>query len=669
MYIQSLLILVVYLLSGCQGDGEKSSDGFSDFVVYFELSSTAGNRELAPYPNDIWFKDQDNANETLELPISDGVLPTPIERNLAFLNTLDGFSTTASIRIPFSNPIDIESLLPADPMTPSSANILVLDAANDTLLLPGVAYDLEIDANDETVVNIVPLQPLKQNTTYMFFLLSGISTTDGMPITGHDHFHQLVDAWSMQRATGDPYLDSVLAGSIAPVLDKAEELGLPIESILAAWSVSTQSISDVIETVARTADPQSSRLLDSGLTTKDYDATLQGVADIYTGTMETAYYQSRLEPYTSVWQTPQGTHPNRLNPHAVPTETLKIPLLITLPNRDSGHSKPDQGWPAIVFMDGLGGNRTRAILLADRVAAEGFAILSIDQPLHGVTDPTNPFYQGPGNPSSLNRFGDNERHFYLDRFNNQTGMDGSDGVIDSGMQLPGQFLENPLNGRDTLRQSSADIIHLVATIPEMDLDGDQLADLDASRIHYVGLSWGAIQGPLFLGINDSVTTATLISPGGSWSDLLTDPESLTFGSPLLEQLAQQGVVFGGSDFDHWLRDWQTLLDPADDLNFAGSTAAAHPLHVIELLGDIVIPNGATERLSLLFGAEPITQTRQAAPGQTLNAIVRLTEGNHASAVLPTINPEVTAEIHNQVAVFAASGGSRIEIDPDCNCVH
>ncbi|MEW8509110.1 MAG: hypothetical protein AB2598_20710 [Candidatus Thiodiazotropha sp.] len=673
MQCRYLLILAACLLSGCQDGEEKNATERPAPVARFELSAASGDRNLAPYPNDIWLRNDGTAGGALDLPVSDGELPSPIERNLTLLNTLDGFSTTASIRIPFSGVIDAESLVAADPLAPSpSANILVFDGSSDTLLIPGVAYDIEVgsgDHPDTSLVNIVPLQPLKQNTTYMFYLLSGIRSTDGMTVTADGQFDQLIDAWSMQRSTGDPYLDSVLSDSIAAVLDKGKErLNLAPESIVAAWSVSTQSISDVVEAVARTAQPLTSHLLHSGLTTRDYDETLSGIADIYTGMMETAYYQSRLDPYQSVWLTAQGSYPNRMDPDPVPTEILTIPLLATLPNRDSGHTQPVDGWPVVIFVDGLGGNRTRATLLADRMAAEGFAMLSIDQPLHGITDPANPFYQGPGNPSPLNIFGANERHFYLDQFNNVTGIAGADGLIDNGIQLPGQLIDNPLNGRDTLRQSSADLIHLVTTIPAMDLDGDRLPDLDASRIHYAGLSWGAIQGPLLLGINNSVTTATLISPGGSWSELLTDPESLTFGRPLLDRLASQGVAFGTTDFDQWLRDWQTILDPVDDLNFAQTTTALHPLHVIELLGDIVIPNGATERLSLLLDAEPISATRLAAPGETLTGIVRLTEGNHASTVLPTINPAVTAEIHNQIAVFAASGGTRIEIDPACNCV-
>lgn len=674
MHISYLLVFAAILLQGCQDNDKKDTDpAAASFVPRYELSATSGDRMSAPYPNDIWFFDSGSADGTLNLPVVSGQLPSTIERYLVFLNTLDGFSTTAPIRIPFNREIAATSLMPLNPADPSpSANIVVLDAQSDSLLVPGVAYDIEISNSDNAdgkILNIVPLQPLKQNTTYMFFILSGISSDDGIEVTPDSQFLQIRKAWSEQGSIGDTYLDTLLNSYIAPVLDKGVELlDLPPESIMAAWSVTTQSLSDAIEAVADNARARPSRLVHSGLTTKDYDATLPGLADIYIGTMEIPYYQSRLEPYQGVWLTAQGAHPNRLDPVALPTETLSIPLLVTLPNQYSGHSRPDGGWPVIIFMDGLGGNRTRATQLADNMAAEGFAIVSIDQPLHGVTDPTNPLFQGPGNPSPLNLFGDNERHFFLDAFNNLTGLAGADGIIDSGFQLPGQLLLNPPNGRDTLRQSAADLAQLVLTIPTMDTDGDQTPDLNGTGIHFIGLSWSALQGPLFLGIDGHVTTATLTSPGGTWTDLLTDPESLTFGRPLLDRLADSGILYGTTDFDQWVVDWQTLLDPADGLNFALATATTHPLLMVELLGDTVIPNGPTERLAHLVAADPVSETRVAQPGETLTAIVRLTKGGHSSAVEPGINPAVTAEIQNQAAVFALSGGSRIEIDPNCDCV-
>lgn len=673
-----ILTLCLTLLGGCKGNNENGDDGFptppdSIFVARYEVSSTMRNRDFAPYPNDIWFIDPAVSDGTLNVPNPSKTGFADIDRNLEYVNTLDGFSTTSSLQIPFNDEIDFSTVEPLNPLTPSStANIIVLDADAGTLLTPGIHYDVEISTTTETggaILNILPLSPLKPNNTYMFYVMTGITNKSGIPIVPDDHFMQIKDAWSSSTSTGDEYLDVLATDAVGPVLDKAVNLlGLAPETIMVAWSASTQSINDVIEAIADSAVAQPTVLVYSGLTTNDVIETLPGFADIYVGTTDIPYYLSKLNPYGSIWLTAQGTPPNRYNPEALPTETLTIPLFVTVPNIDSGQIKPIEGWPVVIYMDGIGGNRTKATALADRMATAGFVVVSIDHTLHGVIDPNNPFFQGPGNPSILNIFGDNERHFFLDGFNNTTGLLGPDGIIDNGIQIPGIMVLDPLTGRDTLRQTSADLIHLALTIPTMDLDGDQLPDLDGSRMHYIGLSWSALQGPLFLGINDSITTATLSSPGGTWSDLLIAPDSLTFGEPLLDQLASIGIVPGTAGFDHWLRDWQNVLDPIDGLNFAVTTAAMHPLHIIEILGDTVIPNGPTDSYATLSESDSISATVIAPPSEVLNGIVRFTAGAHASAVNPTVDPAVTAEIQNQAAVFASSGGTQIPIDSACNCV-
>ncbi|MCU7902454.1 MAG: hypothetical protein KZQ66_11015 [Candidatus Thiodiazotropha sp. (ex Lucinoma aequizonata)] len=160
-------------------------------------------------------------------------------------------------------------------------------------------------------------------------------------------------------------------------------------------------------------------------------------------------------------------------------------MFVTVPNIDTGQIKPVEGWPVVFFMDGIGRNRTKATALADRTAIVGFVVVSIDHTLHGVIDPNNPFFQGSCNPSILIIFGDNERHLFLDGFNNTTGLLGPDSIIDKGIQIPSIMALDPLTGRDTLRQTSVDLIHLALTIPIMDLDGDQLPDLEGSRMHCI----------------------------------------------------------------------------------------------------------------------------------------------------------------------------------------
>jgi hypothetical protein len=52
----------------------------------------------------------------------------------------------------------------------------------------------------------------------------------------------------------------------------------------------------------------------------------------------------------------------------------------------------------------------------------------------------------------------------------------------------------------------------------MDVDGDASADLDPSRIYYVGQSFGGINGTEFLAVEPSVRAGDLTSAGGPWFD-------------------------------------------------------------------------------------------------------------------------------------------------------
>ncbi|MBW9265570.1 MAG: hypothetical protein K1563_19765 [Candidatus Thiodiazotropha sp. (ex. Lucinisca nassula)] len=673
-YLPIMILSVAILLWGCKNsnDNGTNSQGTA-FTVLYELSSTMGNRDFAPYPNDIWFVDSNGSDGTLNIPQPPEQSSASADRNREFVNTLDGFSTTSTIRIPFTGEIDFNTIEPLNPLAPTStANIIILDAVTDEPLIPEKHYTIQHSGTkdlERQSLTISLLSPLKQKTTYLFYVMSGIADIAGVPIQPASHFQQIKDAWLNGSSIADVYLDMIASDVIGPAIDKAINiLGYAPENIMAAWSISTQSVTDVIEVISNNAEAQSTELNHSGLSTNDVIETLPGFADIYVGTTTTPYYLSKNNPYDSIWLTAQGTQPNRFNPVAVPTATINIPLLITLPNATSRQAKPPVGWPVMIFMHGIGGNRTQAIAIADRMAAVGFAVVSIDHTLHGITDPNNPFFQGPGNPSPLNVFGDNERNFFLDRFNNTTGAQVPDGIIDNGTQVLNATILKPLNGRDTLRQTSADLIHLALTIPTIDLDGDQTPDLDGSRISYTGLSWSALQGPLFLGVTERVVTASLSSPGGTWSDLLTDSDSHTFGIPLLNQLASLGIVFNTAEFDCWIRDWQNVLDPVDSLNFALATAARNPIHIIEMLDDTVIPNGPTEKFATLIGSNTISGTTQAPPGETLNNIVRFTSGSHASAISSSTDSAVTSEIQSQLAVFAASGGTRIPIDPTCDYI-
>ena len=247
--------------------------------------------------------------------------------------------------------------------------------------------------------------------------------------------------------------------------------------------------------------------------------------------------------------------PTAANPQPLPRGgLLRVPVLASSP----AAGRPPDGWPVVLFQHGVTSNRTSMIAIADAFALAGFAMLAIDLPLHGVTDTGSIFYQGPGS-----RMGNNERHFNLDNVGD-LGSLVPDGQIDNGWQVFN--VANPLNARDHGRQAVSDLFHLIRTAPVLDLDGDGLPDLDGDRIHFHGVSLGAIFSTPFIALNTEFSTATLSSAGGPYSQFLVDPMAIAFGRPIRAAVEAAGLPFGTVGFENFVRDLQTVLDPVDPVN-------------------------------------------------------------------------------------------------------
>ena len=617
--------------------------------------------DIVPYPNDIYNPVAAGTGLTLAVPATR--LQTPLGDAL---NTLDGFSTAAKITAPFNAVIDQTTLIPLNALAPTGTEtVYVLDGTNGVPLIPGVDYAVGVASSagaDGAVLEITPLRPLAAKTTYVFILTTGIADAGGVAAQADQSFGAVRDAHlaGLTSVPGEPELDPLFA-AITPLIDTAVGVfGLPGDSVAVAWSMTTQSITDVLDVVEANATAQTAVLSFSGVTTSALNPTLPGIADLYAGFIEIPYFgdtQDVLGPQ-SFWVTANMTPPTAADPVAVArVPALRIPVLATLPNAGSGQMQPGAGWPVVIYQHAVTRSRLDLAAIADTFAGEGFAVVAIDLPLHGITDDTNPFYQGPGNPA--NAFGDNERHFFLDNID-AVGQPVPDGVIDDGRQIFN--VANPLNARDHFRQASSDLIHLTRTIPVMDFDGDMLPDLDEGGIHLVSVSLGSLLSTIFLAVNTDVTTATLSSPAGPWSDLLTDPESVSFGAPARAGLAALGAAQGTVAFDTYVRDLQTIADPADPFNYAAAAAGNHPIHALEVLGDVTVPNGPTDRIAAVMGltdvsaANPVLMDAGGARG-----IVRFTSGEHTSLLDPSFDPAVTAQMQAQMVTFAVTGGTTIAV--------
>jgi hypothetical protein len=408
----------------------------------------------------------------------------------------------------------------------------------------------------------------------------------------------------------------------------------------------------VLDYIEQTATAQAAALVPTGMSTAALGLGLPGIADLYVGFLAVPYYQSPADPLGSVWVNASFVPLTRDDPVPLPQGGLqRIPVLASLPNAASGQTEPAAGWPIVVVQHGVTVNRLVMVAMADAFAQAGFGVVAIDLPLHGVTDLTSPFYQGPGNP-----FGTTERHFNADNVG-PLGDYTPDGLIDDGWQIFN--LQNPLNARDHGRQAVSDLIQLLRTLPTMDFDGDQSPDVDANRLHFVSLSLGSIFSTALLAVNTDFGSATMSSPGGRFIDFLYDPVAIDFGLPIRTAIEAEGLAFGTLAFDNFARDLQTVLDPIEPLNYAAAAAQNHPVHVVEVLSDTAVTAGLTENVASLMGLASVSSTTVDAGG--VRGIVRFTAGAHSSMFNPGPSLAVTVEMQTEAVTFAATSGTTILI--------
>ncbi|PKL94783.1 MAG: lipase, partial [Gammaproteobacteria bacterium HGW-Gammaproteobacteria-8] len=338
-------------------------------------------------------------------------------------------------------------------------------------------------------------------------------------------------------------------------------------------------------------------------------------------------------------------------------------------NGFSGQVRPAAGWPVVIFQHGITGNRSQALALADTMASIGFAVVSMDLPLHGITQ-TNPL--DPDQPLALLYVGNtpfgafaNERTFDLDLQANATGAPGPDGQIDpSGTWFIN--LGSLLTSRDNIRQAQVDLSTLALNIPQMDLDGDSISDFDGSNINFVGLSLGSIVATGFLAVEPTVNNAVLSVPGGGIANLLAGSE--TFGPVIRAGLAAAGVPPDSPAFFQFLGAAQQVIDAADPINWSTLAVQNNSILLHQVAGDTVVPNAVpgaplsgTEPMIRVMQLTPVTATTQNPAG--IRGVTRFTQGTHGSLLDPS-NPAVTAEMQGQAASMIASGGTTVVVGND-----
>ncbi len=421
---------------------------------------------------------------------------------------------------------------------------------------------------------------------YLPVLLDGFNSSEAEAVGRDANFDQALSA----AEAGDSAQSQQLKALYAQIGEILEQRNLSGDEVVLSFVFSTQSTTAVLDYLANQAAP-----LTSSLSLAAPAGTVLGNASIYKGVLHDVPYYLNNKPanigasagltaaadaasvLSGHWQSVRGQGVTRFDLQAgrgpLANQTVDVPVLLTLPS----FVAPAAGWPVVIYQHGQGSDRSAAVGLAGLFAAQGWAVIAIDHPLHGVTS-SNALAGLLMDPA-------NERHFYID-MNGDGAMDASGAHSMNG---------SPATTRDIRRQSVSDLHQLLASLDSINIGGQRL---DTSRVGYVGISMGGVIGSMFAGTvaDDQVKAFSLNVPGGGMAKLFDG--SIVFASQFRPQLAAQGLEFGSQAYESYFALDQAVQDSGDPINFAKAIdAGSAGVHLVEMIGsaggnppDLVLPN-------------------------------------------------------------------------------
>ncbi|MGQ7844799.1 hypothetical protein ACUNV4_09995 [Granulosicoccus sp. 3-233] len=693
-------------LVACSSDSNHDFDGSKDELDAAiaadsspqALFSPDPNAPVLPFPNSLFLLT--STDGTLDLPLGEGADETLANPRVA-LNQLDGFSTVAPIVTTISETLDPASLIVGDTIrvfevsTAQAVGVTgVLSEISDPRLLAATSVGNQLI--------LLPTVPLNPKSDYLVALTNGITDPDGNGLEANLTYGLLKSDQALGLPQSDlerleelsqlDQPDQSQQAELAELLQRQQTLGqlellrgatgsqlaavqaatgIDASDIALTWVFRTQSTRDVLQAVKDQSTSSVLRLGNSGQT-----SPAGGKADIYIGSLEVPYYLTALQGdagvadvLNSFWKNSDGNVVGTLNESQAPnyapvlTSTETIPVLMSVPNATSasGGNMPADGWPVTIFQHGITGNRSFMLAIADAMADAGRAVIAIDMPLHGLIDDSNPLH------AANSPFGVSERTFDIDLATNplEDGTEVEDVGPDGEPDTSGKYfinLQNLANSRDNLRQSVADLFTLTASLSSAQVEN---VTLNAGNLNFVGHSLGGIVGTTMLSYDNSFQSATLAMPGGGIAQLLANSE--TFAPIINAGLQDAGIETGSDDYNTFLTAAQSLLDSGDPINHAATLAqsGATRLHMIEVLGDAVIPNSVAT--APLAGTEPLARQlglTQIVADSTNGGLVKFSVGDHASIIRAQASAAATVEMQRQTATFAASQGTQLPVTDD-----
>jgi hypothetical protein len=603
------------------------------------------------------------------------------------LNTLDGFNVDARVSIPFSGPIDLTTVTPD--------TVFLVNSSGDR-----VPLDRLIWTPATNTLHGNPQTYLDQDTPYLLVVTDGVKAADGSDLARDDFRHDL--NFGQTQDAGAKLHRAALLGAL-------HWSGLPPSSIVGASLFTTQSITSLLEKVRRQIDasnpaPATFTIGTGGEravfpfgsitsvtfheqtgTSTFQDSPLPfSAVPVFPGAIGTAAYGRFSSPdyENGLKVIPQISTGFFSSPAPQGTNTLYFNLWLP-----SG-AEPANGWPVAIVGHGFTDTKNGfPITTASTLAHNGIATIAINVVGHGG---------GPLGTMTVTRTGGAPVTFSA----GGRGIDqNGDGAIGSteGVNAAPPF--TAVGTRDGLRQTVIDLMQLVREIQVgMDVNGDGIPDLDASKIGYFGQSFGGIYGTTLMAVEPDIHAGVVNVPGGSISEIARISPSFRplVGIALISRSPSLYNAVPNASFTNFIEDMplsglplvtdtvpgadaiQNFVDqqiwaqtPADPVAFAshiraqpldGSSAKAIIVQFAK--GDKTVPNPTASALIRAGGLEDrATYFRNDlafafVPGYT----VKNPHTFLSNIFNPTQAPFAVAA-QQQIATFLATGGATT-IDPD-----
>lgn len=562
------------------------------------------NQSKIPVPNNLLL---DRSTGRVNLPIG------PEESDEAkhvkkTLNTYDGFSISGALTVEATAEVD-----PATVADPANIRVFRADSRSDGGWIEET--DLERGVLDDGhTIWVRPRLALREGTEHVVLLSRGITTRDGQAVEAQPVGALLRAAGPLLDAEGRSTVSSVPDGSAASLEPARQDVRALIRHLEVKEGLDRATLAAAVP--FRTASAMRwlmewrAKVYTEGVPTTLANVEAKSPSDRGLGL---------LLPRVRTIVTGQITILDHLDPltrefyedgHA---EQRLAEFALTIPRS----AEPGKPVPVVLFGHGLETSRELVYLIANILADNGYAAISVDLPYHGersicladldckdnaTCDPEGRCVLSDGSRGEI-------------RSVSSPWPDGPNYPITSG--VPFLDLENIVGARDHFIQAIMDMSQLLRVIRGADwgkATGGYV--LDGSDVVYLGMSLGGILGAILTTVEPTLNTYVLNVPGGSFVDIVES--SGAFQTLYAQTLERRGVTPGTDRYFEFTNTLRWLVDPVDPL-IVSHPAVREPVTYTDPVtgeekvapikrvmiqmakGDSVVPNISTRLLSEAMG--------------------------------------------------------------------